>query len=243
MSTGACPATAASGGRLSSTARRRTTGKGVGRGGLGGRRTHPEDVSVLGEVGGGPTAAESSAAELGWPRGKTDGGDDSLRSGTIPSAWRSSTARRSLWRSRLGSGRPTATAMCAAAMAASRLREEQRKEREGDGLGFEGEHHGLGLLHLTTRGGRSEEERGRATAVGGHGASGFPVRHSEEGERMAGGPTGQKFKYSPPFLFLILKTAGFSYLIGASTHVYKMCKNSYRLHLTSRFSTKIGEVK
>ena len=36
---------------------------------------------------------------------------------------------------------------------------------------------------------------------------------------------------------------GFNNLIEAPGHLYKMCKNSYRLHLTSRFSTKIGEVK
>ena len=59
------------------------------------------------------------------------GGGDWGPPGTIPSAWRSSTARRSLWQSWLGSGRPTATARCAAAMAASRLWEEQREE-----LGF-----------------------------------------------------------------------------------------------------------
>ena len=45
------------------------------------------------------------------------------------------------------------------------------------------------------------------------------------------------------FLFLLIETSSLSYLIGASTHFYKNVQNSYRLHLTSRFSTKIGEVK
>ena len=37
--------------------------------------------------------------------------------------------------------------------------------------------------------------------------------------------------------------AGFSNLIEAPGHFYKMCKNSHRLHLTFRCSTKIGKEK
>ena len=72
-----------------------------------------------------------------------------------------------------------------------------------------------------------------------------PVRHSEgeEGkEDDRGGPPVRSLNISP-LLFLLIETSSFFYLIGASIDFYKMCKNSYRLLLTSRSSTKIGEVK
>ena len=41
------------------------------------------------------------------------------------------------------------------------------------------------------------------------------------------------------FLFLLIETSSLFYLIGASTHFYTMCKNSYRLLLNSRLSKKL----
>ena len=81
------------------------------------------------------------------------GGGDWGPPGTIPSAWRSSTARRSLWWSRPGSGRPTATARCAAAMAASAA-----VGASSPGSGFRASQHG----RLASRG------RGRRGGPVGH---------------------------------------------------------------------------
>ena len=224
MVAGVAPATMAAAAWHGRASPRRTRARGRGQRGLGGRRTHPEDVSVLGEVGGGPTAAESSAAELGWPRGKTDGGDDSLRSGTIPSAWRSSTARRSLWRSRLGSGRPETTA-------SSTMVSGGRGHDLWLGLGFpgagkseRGRERGPRLAFIPRAGAAWRQWRSGSSATVASGRGRYSVK------------TMTLFQKPPcctfPFLFLFSnETAASFYLFGASNHFQNLWKYSWRLRI------------
>ena len=87
---------------------------------------------------------------------------------------------------------------------------------------------------------------------GGHGREG-PAATGSEAWRQCGWSlqgrktdTLQKPPCSSLFPFLILfklKTANFAHLFEVAKHFYIFCRNSYRLQITFRCSTKIGEAK
>jgi hypothetical protein len=103
--TGAAPETRPSGGAHRDPAQRRYWMGGRERGGPGEPVAHPERDGLVGGAGGGRTATQSTAAELGACRGNGDVGVDSGQKGLIPWAGKLPKTTRSFWAARRSSRR------------------------------------------------------------------------------------------------------------------------------------------